>query len=74
VYPLAVAGYPRRLTSHVIGLARSVYESRDYSPMPILADAPEESGCVNENVLSHCREPGHHVRGCWVVDLILGKG
>ncbi len=41
--------------------------------MPILADALEEAGCDNAEVLTHCREPGVHVRGCWVVDLVLDK-
>ena len=37
------------------------------------ADALEEAGCDNIDILLHCREPGTHVRGCWVVDLVLGK-
>ena len=41
--------------------------------MPILADALEESGCDDAEVLDHCRGPGPHVRGCWVADLVLGK-
>jgi hypothetical protein len=41
--------------------------------MPILADALEDAGCDNADILSHCRQPGAHVRGCWVVDLVLGK-
>ena len=39
----------------------------------ILADALEEAGCTNEDMLAHLRSPGLHVRGCWVVDLLLGK-
>jgi hypothetical protein len=39
----------------------------------ILADALEEAGCTDVKILSHCRQPGEHVRGCWVVDLLLGK-
>lgn len=55
-------------------LAASMYESRDFSPMPVLADALEETGCDNADVLDHCRDlNGTHVRGCWVVDLVLGK-
>ncbi|QJW97302.1 hypothetical protein [Frigoriglobus tundricola] len=64
---------PTWLTSDVLALAGQMYESRDFSPMPILADALMDSGCDNEDILSHCRQPGEHVRGCWVVDLILGK-
>ena len=41
--------------------------------MPILADALQDAGCTNEDVLTHCRGDGPHVRGCWVVDLLLGK-
>lgn len=61
------------LTSDVLALARQMYESRDFSAMPILADALQDAGCDNPDVLNHCREPGVHVRGCWVVDLVLGK-
>jgi len=60
-------------TSTVIALAKQMYESRDFSPMPILADALQDAGCDCEDILSHCRGPGLHVRGCWAVDLILGK-
>jgi hypothetical protein len=62
------------LTSTVVNLARQVYDSHDFSPMPILADALQDAGCDNPDVLEHCRGPGPHVRGCWVVDLVLGKG
>ncbi len=54
-------------------LARTMYESRDFSAMPILADALQDAGCDNEDILGHCRGSGPHVRGCWVVDLVLGK-
>jgi hypothetical protein len=54
-------------------LARNVYERRVFDRLPILADALEEAGCTDADVLNHCRQPGEHVRGCWVVDLILGK-
>ncbi|VTR93498.1 Uncharacterized protein OS=Sorangium cellulosum (strain So ce56) GN=sce5710 PE=4 SV=1 [Gemmata massiliana] len=60
-------------TSTTVALASQMYESRDFSAMPILADALQDAGCNNEDVLSHCRGPGPHVRGCWVVDLVLGK-
>jgi hypothetical protein len=60
-------------TDTAVTLARQMYESRDFSAMPILADALQDAGCDNEDVLSHCRGPGPHVRGCWVVDLVLGK-
>ena len=60
-------------TDTAIALARQMYESRDFGAMPILADALQDAGCDNEGVLNHCRGPGPHVRGCWVVDLVLGK-
>ncbi|MDY3557619.1 hypothetical protein R5W23_000146 [Gemmata sp. JC673] len=64
---------PEWRTETVLALAREMYESRDFSAMPILADALQDAGCNNEDVLNHCRGPGPHVRGCWVVDLLLGK-
>lgn len=39
----------------------------------MLADALEEAGCTNQDMLSHCRNGGTYVRGCWVLDLLLGK-
>ena len=61
------------LTSTVKTLATQMYEARDFGAMPILADALQDAGCDDEDVLAHCRGPGPHVRGCWVVDLVLGK-
>ena len=55
-------------------LAQAIYDQRQFSDLPILADALEEAGCSDQDVLAHCRGPGPHVRGCWVVDLLLGKG
>ncbi|VTU01832.1 Uncharacterized protein OS=Sorangium cellulosum (strain So ce56) GN=sce5710 PE=4 SV=1 [Gemmataceae bacterium] len=60
-------------TSTSVSLARQMYESREFSAMPILADALQDAGCEDEDILSHCRGLGPHVRGCWVVDLVLGK-
>jgi len=64
---------PSWLTTTVLALARQMYESRDFSTMPILADALQDAGCDNAEILEHCRGPGPHVRGCWLVDLLLGK-
>jgi hypothetical protein len=64
------AAEPGWLTSTVVALARQMYESRDFSPMSILADALQDAGCADELVLGHCRKPAPHVRGCWVVDLL----
>lgn len=68
-----VAFDPTWRTDTAVSLARQMYNARDFSAMPILADALQDAGCDNEDVLSHCRGPGLHVRGCWVVDLISGK-
>ena len=65
---------PTWRTSTALTLASQMYESRDFSLMPILADALQDAGCEDEQLLSHCRNPrATHVRGCWVVDLVLGK-
>jgi len=64
---------PEWLTSTVVALARGVYEDRGFDRLPILADALQDAGCENEDILTHCRGEGPHVRGCWVVDLLLGK-
>lgn len=65
---------PAWLTSTVLGLAREVYDSRDASVIPILADALQDAGCEDEPLLSHCRSECNHVRGCWVIDELLGNG
>jgi hypothetical protein len=57
----------------LVSMAQHMYDSRDFTDMPVMADALEEAGCSDQEILSHCRQPGPHVRGCWVVDLILGK-
>jgi hypothetical protein len=56
-----------------VALAAGIYSERAFDRMPILADALEEAGCDHADVLSHCRGSGPHVRGCWVVDLVLDK-
>jgi hypothetical protein len=69
-----VAFDPNWRTSTAVALARGMYESRDFGAMPILADALQDAGCENADILNHCRDAKHvHVRGCWVVDLVLGK-
>jgi hypothetical protein len=69
-----VALDPAWRTSTVTALAGQMYESRDFGAMPILADALQDAGCTNDDILDHCRGTGSHVRGCWVVDSVLGKG
>jgi hypothetical protein len=54
-------------------LAQAIYDDRRFGDLPILADALEEAGCNNVHILTHCRSGGDHVRGCWVVDLLLGR-
>lgn len=61
------------LTSSVVDLAKAIYEDGTFDSMPILADALMDAGCDNDDIIQHCRGDGPHVRGCWVVDLILGK-
>jgi hypothetical protein len=64
----------------VARLARSAYDERqmpagtlDNTRLTVLADALEEAGCPNPEVIGHCRNGGEHVRGCWVLDVLLGK-
>jgi hypothetical protein len=64
---------PEWRTDTAVSLAKQMYESRDFSAMPILADALQDAGCDSADSMDHCRGPGPHVRGCWVVDLVLGK-
>ncbi len=65
---------PEWRTDTAVSLARTMYESREFGAMPILADALQDAGCENDDILNHCRDANQvHVRGCWVVDLVLGK-
>jgi hypothetical protein len=64
----------------VVRLARAAYEQRslpdgklDPTRLAVLADALEEAGCTDRDILGHLRGPGPHVRGCWAVDRLLGK-
>jgi hypothetical protein len=61
------------LSSIVTTMAHAIYNERAFDRLPILADALEEAGCTSPEILAHCRGPGPHVRGCRVVDLVLGK-
>ncbi len=61
------------LSSSVVDLRQHIYRVRSFDRLPLLADALEDAGCTDAAILSHCRGPGPHVRGCWVVDLLLGK-
>src|SRR5262249_23770133 len=68
-----VAWKPEWLTTTVVALAGSVYHSRDLSLMPSLAHALLDAGCDHQLVQGHCRAGKPHVRGCWVIDAILGR-
>jgi hypothetical protein len=61
------------LSLNVRKLAAAIYEERAFERLPILADALEDAGCNIQDILEHCRQPDEHVRGCWCLDLILGK-
>ena len=69
------------LTATVVALAQAAYDERalpsghlDPARLAVLSDALEEAGCVDAEVLDHLRSSGPHVRGCWALDLLLGKG
>jgi hypothetical protein len=71
---------PARRTPTVTALATAAYEERqlpagtlDPDRLAVLSDALEDAGCDSGDILSHLRGPGPHVRGCWVIDLLLGK-
>jgi hypothetical protein len=71
--PLDPAGWLAPNGGAVGHLAQVIYDERRFAELPVLADALEEAGCVEPAVLEHCREPGEHVRGCWLLDLLLCK-
>jgi hypothetical protein len=64
---------PRWRSADTVGVGRGIYEDRGFDRLPLLADALMDAGCSDEQVIGHCRSEGPHVRGCWVVDLVLGK-
>jgi len=69
-----VTADPAWLTSDVLLLARGINQEKAFDRMPILADALQDAGCDNDEILNHCRAEGwEHVRGCWVIDLLLGR-
>jgi hypothetical protein len=66
--------------SIVVRMATAIYENRclpagklDKTRLAVLADALEEAGVASEEILSHCRSQSDHVRGCWLIDLLLGR-
>src|SRR5208283_1841974 len=61
---------PACRTENVVAITQSIYDNRRFMDMPILADALEDAGCDNADILTHCRSGGEHVRGCFVVDAV----
>jgi hypothetical protein len=57
----------------VAKIARTIYDEHRFDEMPVLADALEEAGCADHEMVEHCRAPGEHARGCWVLDALLDK-
>jgi hypothetical protein len=68
-----VCPMPCVLAAQVAAIAKAIYDERAFNRLPELADALEHADCWDQDILSHCRSEGPHVRGCWVIDLILGK-
>jgi len=62
-----------RLTPSVVKLAKAIYHDRAFDRMPDLAIALTEAGCHNQEILDHCKGSGVHFKGCWLLDLIVGK-
>ncbi len=69
-----VAFAPEWRTPTVLALAEPAYADRAFDRLPVLADALEDAGCDAADLLAHLRGTGPHVRGCWALDLVLGKG
>lgn len=67
----SVIADPSWFTSTVLALAQDIYLARAFDRLPILADALQDAGCDSSDILDHLRGPGPHVKGCWVVDLLL---
>jgi hypothetical protein len=68
------------LTPSVTALAQTAYDERllpsgelDTARLAVLSDALEDAGCTDADILGHLRDAGPHVRGCWVLDLLLGR-
>ncbi|MBA4191684.1 MAG: hypothetical protein C0467_27205 [Planctomycetaceae bacterium] len=75
IYPeITVAFDPEWRTSTAVAMAQGFVESRDFSAMPILADALQDAGCEDPEILEHCRAEKPHYRGCWVIEMILADG
>jgi len=62
--------HPAWLSSTVVAVADKIRNERTFNEMPILADALEDAGCTNADILNHCRQQAGHVFGCWVLESI----
>jgi hypothetical protein len=71
--PATLAFDPSWRTPTVVGLVEAIYEDRAFDSLPMVADALENAECHDATVLGHCRHPGPHVRGCWLIDLLTAK-
>src|SRR5260370_923062 len=69
--PPAAPAVPAYNGGRVPRLAAAIYEERAFDRLPVLADALEDAGCADADILGHCRGGGEHVRGCWAVDSVL---
>ncbi|MDR3634774.1 MAG: hypothetical protein P4L84_13300 [Isosphaeraceae bacterium] len=68
-----IAMDPSWLTPGVLALARAIDEKGAPARMPALGEALQHAGCDQPEILAHCHSAGNHVRGCWVLDAVLGK-
>ena len=64
---------PSWLTPSVVTMAQAIYDQRAFDRLPEIACVLEDAGCANQEIFGHCRGPGPHYRGCWVVDTLLGR-
>ena len=67
------AGAVRRLAEAAYAERQLPAGALDPARLAVLADALEEAGCTDADLLGHLRGPGPHVRGCWVIDLLSGR-
>lgn len=64
---------PEWRTGTVVALAQRMYVEKRFDWLPVLADALQEAGCDEQQLLGHCLSSGQHTRGCWAIDLVLGR-
>jgi len=64
---------PSLITPKIRAMSQTIYEDRRYEDLPLLVDELEDAGCDNADLLTHLRGPGPHTRGCWALDILLGK-